>query len=128
MCMLQLGCIYITAGMGVITYTHTVVLRHAEILLYGYGDSPGIPNNNKLMEYCSLVKECPWAEHLTSLSKRGMGALLIISAFNHKRVPMSCSQLLDTLKATKSNVQRNHQQIPSQVLTTHNTLNGMSMV
>ena len=109
------------AGMGVTTCTHSVVLRHAEILLSGYGDSPGIPNNNKLLEYCSLMKERQWAEHHTNLPKRGVGALLSISAFNHERVPMSCSQLLDTLKATNSNVQQNHQRIPSQVLTTHNT-------
>ena len=35
----------------------SVVLRHAEILMSGYRDSPGIPNNNKLLEYCSLMKE-----------------------------------------------------------------------
>ena len=39
-----------------ITCTHSVVFGHAEILLSGYGDSPGIPNNNKLLEYCSLAK------------------------------------------------------------------------
>ena len=49
--------VHITAGIGVTTCTHSVVLRHAEILLSGYGDSPGIPNNNKLLEYCSLMKE-----------------------------------------------------------------------
>ena len=38
------------------TCTHSVVLRHAEILMSGYRDSPGIPNNNKLLEYCSLAK------------------------------------------------------------------------
>ena len=65
--------VHITARMGVTTCTHTVVLRHAEILLSGYGDSPGITNNNKLLEYCSLVKERPWPEHLTSLPKRGDG-------------------------------------------------------
>ena len=91
------------AGMGVATCTHSVVLRHAEILLYGYGDSPGIPNNNKLLEYCSLMKERPWPEHLTSLSKRGMGTLLSVSAFNHKRASMSCLQQLDILKATNNN-------------------------
>ena len=85
------------------TCTHSVVLRHAEILLSGYGDSPGIPNNNKLLEYRSLVKEHPWPEHLTSLPKRGAGALLSVSAFNHKRVSMSCLQQLDILKATNNN-------------------------
>ena len=106
---------HVMAGMGVTTCTHTVVLRHAEILLSGYGDSPGIPNNNKLLEYCSLMKECPWAEHRTYLPKRGVGALLSVSAFNHKRAPMSCLQLFNALKATNNNVQRNHQWIPSQV-------------
>ena len=110
------------------TCTHSVVLRHAEILLSGYGDSPGIPNNNKLLEYCSLMKERQWAEYRTNLPKRGAGALLNVSAFNYGRASMSCLQLHDTLKATNNNVQRNHQRIPSQVLTTHNTLNGMSMV
>ena len=38
--------------------------------------------------YCNLVKECTWAEHLTSLPKQGVGALLSVSAFNHERSPM----------------------------------------
>ena len=42
--------------------------------------------------YCSLAKESPWAEHLTSLPKRGVGALSIVSAFNHERVPMSVTR------------------------------------
>ena len=39
----------------------------------------------RLYTYFSLMKEYPWAEHLTSPSKRGVGALLSVSAFNHKR-------------------------------------------
>ena len=27
--------------------------------------------------YHSVAKECPWAEHLTSLSKKGVGALTV---------------------------------------------------
>ena len=50
------------------TCTHSVVLRHAEIVLSGYGDSPGIPNNNKLLEYCSLMKE--WSTVQISLVPR----------------------------------------------------------
>ena len=42
--------------------------------------------------YCSLAKEHLLAEHLTSLSKRGVGTLSSVSAFNHKRVLMSCFQ------------------------------------
>ena len=40
--------------------------------------------------YRNLVKERTWAEHLTSLPKQGVGALLSVSAFNHERAPMSC--------------------------------------
>ena len=42
--------------------------------------------------YHSLAKERPWTEHLTSLPKRGVGALSSVSTFKHKRVPMSCLQ------------------------------------
>ena len=42
--------------------------------------------------YHSLAKECPWAEHLSSPSKRGVGALLSVSASNHERASMSCLQ------------------------------------
>ena len=38
--------------------------------------------------YCSLAKECPSEEHLASLPKRGVGTLLCVSAFNHKRTSM----------------------------------------
>ena len=43
----------------------------------------------------SFAKKGPWAEHLTSLPKRGAGALLTVSTFNHKRVPTSCLQWLN---------------------------------
>ena len=33
------------------------------------------------------MKEQPWVEYLT---KKGVGALSNVSAFNHKRAPMSC--------------------------------------
>ena len=39
------------------------------------------------------MKECPWAEHLTSLPNRGVGAL---SSVPHLTLPMSC---LHALKA-----------------------------
>ena len=61
--------------------------------------------------YRSLPKERPWAEHLTSLPKRGVGALSTVSAFNHERAPTSCLQRLKALEAnnwTQNNVQRNH--------------------
>ena len=51
--------------------------------------------------YRSLPKKGPWAEHLTSLPKRGVGALSTVSAFNHERVPTSCLQLLKALEANK---------------------------
>ena len=49
--------------------------------------------------YHSLAKKGPWVEHLTSLPKRGVGALLTVSAFNHERVPTSCLQRLEALEA-----------------------------
>ena len=79
-------------------------------------------NNN----YHSLAKKGQWAEHLTNLPKRGVGALSTVSAFNHERPPTSCLQRLEALEAnnwTQNNVQRNHQQFWSRVLTAHNTLN-----
>ena len=45
--------------------------------------------------YRSLVKECPWAEHLISLPKWGVGTLLSVSAFNYERAPMSCLRALE---------------------------------
>ena len=62
--------------------------------------------------YRSLTKKRLWAEHLTSFSKRGVGALPSVSAFNHERAPMSCLRRLDVLKPnnwTNNNVQRNNQ-------------------
>ena len=32
--------------------------------------------NCALYMYCSLVKDRPWVEHLTSLSRRGVGSLV----------------------------------------------------
>ena len=76
--------------------------------------------------YHSLVKKGPWAEHLTSLPKRGVGTLSTVSAFNHERVPTSCLQWLEALEANnwmQNNVQRNHQGLRSWVLMAHNTWN-----
>ena len=78
--------------------------------------------------YRSLAKKGPWAQHLTSLPKSGVGALSTGSAFNHERVPTSCLQRLEALEAnnwTQNNVQRNHQWLRSRVLTAHNNRNGM---
>ena len=49
-------------------------------------------------------------------AKEGVGALLSFAAFNHERVPMSCLQRLNALKAhnwTNNNVRQNHQQLRS---------------
>ena len=45
--------------------------------------------------YDSLAKEHAWAEHHTSLQKRGLRTLLNVSVLNHKKVPMSCLKWLD---------------------------------
>ena len=45
------------------------------------------------------VNTTSWAEHLTSLPTRTVGALSSVSAFNHERVPMSCFQQLDAPEA-----------------------------
>ena len=76
--------------------------------------------------YHSLMKKGPWAEHLASLPKRGVGALSTVSAFNHERAPMSCLQRLKALEAnnwTQNNIQHNHQQLRSRVLMVRNTSN-----
>ena len=39
------------------------------------------------LHYRSLTKKGPWAEHLTSLPKRGLGAPLTVFVFNHERAP-----------------------------------------
>ena len=60
-------------------------------------------------------------------AKEGVGTLSTVSTFNHERAPTSCLQRLEALEAsnwTQNNVQRNHQQLRSRVLTAHNTLNG----
>ena len=65
--------------------------------------------------YHSLTKEHPWVEHLTSLSKRGVGALSSVAAFNHERAPMSC--LPDALKVsnwTNNDVHWSQQRLQSQ--------------
>ena len=36
----------------------------------------------------SRANEHPSADHLTNLPNKGVGALLSVSAFNHKRAPM----------------------------------------
>ena len=51
------------------------------------------------LKYRSLSKKGPWAEHLTSLPNRGVGALSTVSAFNHERALTSCLQQLEALKA-----------------------------
>ena len=78
-------------------------------------------------EYRSLAKKGPWVEHLTSLPKRGVGALSTVSAFNHEIAPTSRLHRLEALEAnnwTQINAQRNYQRLQSRVLTVHNTLNG----
>ena len=82
----------------------------------------------RLFMYHSLAKKCPWAEHLNSLSKRGVDTLLSVSTFNHERVPMSCLQRLDAHEANNwtnnNSVQRSHQRLLTQSLMVHNTLNS----
>ena len=48
--------------------------------------------------YRSLAKKGPWAEHLTSQPKKGVGALSTVSAFNHERASTSCLQRLEPSK------------------------------
>ena len=48
--------------------------------------------------YRSLTKKGPWAEHLTSLPKRWVGALSTVSAFNHKRASCHVYSDLKSLK------------------------------
>ena len=45
-------------------------------------------SNGGVFIYRSLEKDCPWVEHLTSLPKWGLSALLSVSTFNHERAPM----------------------------------------
>lgn len=71
-----------------------------------------IPRISSLFQYRSLAKECPWAEHLISLLKRGVGALSSVSTFNnYERVPMSCLQQIDALKENNWTVQHSCQQL-----------------
>ena len=68
-----------------------------------------------------VSQRCPWAEHLTSLPKTGVDTLLSVSAFNHKRAPMSCFQWFNALEQINT---WNHHWLQSWVLTAHNTLNS----
>ena len=78
--------------------------------------------------YCSFVKEHPWAEHLTSMPKRGVGALLNATTFNHEEASMYAyndSLPTNLLKyCTNNNVQWNHGPWKLTFLTAHNTVNG----
>ena len=81
----------------------------------------------EFVPYRSLPKECPWAKHLTSLPKKGVGTLSTVSDFNNKKAPTSCLQQIKALEVnnwTQNNIKRNHQRLQSQVLMAHNTLNG----
>ena len=85
------------------------------------------------MLYRSLAKECPWAEHLTSLPRKGVGALSSVSTFNHEGVPMSCLQQLKALEAnnsTNNNIQRNHQQLQNRnaLVAAAETTNKLSLL
>ena len=46
----------------------------------------------------SLAKQHAWAEHHTSLPKRGVCTLLNVSALNHKKALMSCLKRLDAFQ------------------------------
>ena len=47
----------------------------------------------------SLMKECPWAEHLASCERYvGMRALSSVAAFNYDKPSMPYLQRLNTLK------------------------------
>ena len=56
---------------------------------------------------------------LTALPKRGVGAVLSVSVFNHKRV--LCHVYSDSCPVTKNNIQWNHRWLQSRVLTAQNT-------
>ena len=71
--------------------------------------------------YRSLTKERPWAKHLTSLPKRGVGALSSVPHFATKERPcyvysnsMPSKQIIG-----KNNVQWSCQHLQSQVLMAH---------
>ena len=63
-------------------------------------------------------------EHLTSLSKRGVGALSSVAAFNHKRAPMSC--LPNALKVVGQTMMYTgaNSRFKVKGLMAHNTLSG----
>ena len=74
--------------------------------------------------YHCLVKERPCAEHLTSLSKSGLGALSSISTFNHEECLLQRLDALEVNNWTNSNVQQNHKQLCSPVLMVYNILSA----
>ena len=57
-----------------------------------------------IFQYSSLVKERPWAEHLTSLPKRVVGTLVSVSAFNHERAPMYAYYCLEKVDVQTNRV------------------------
>ena len=73
---------------------------------------------------CSLVKECPWAEHLTSLQKRGVGIFLMFPHLTMKECP--CHVYNDSMppKQIIRQIITCNQGLQSLVLTSHNTLNS----
>lgn len=80
------------------------------------------PPTSSLFKYRSLAKECPWAY---KSPKRGVSAFSSVPTFiNHKRVPISCLQQIDALKANNWTVQQSCQQFWSQVKAAHNTPNS----
>ena len=64
---------------------------------------------------------CSTCTHLTG-PNRGVGALLCVSTFKHKRAPMSCLHALEANNWINNNLQRNHQRLQSLVLMPHTTL------
>ena len=63
------------------------------------------------VQYCSLTKEYPWVEHLTSLPKRGVGTVSSVSAFNHSMTAhVVCLQQLNLLEAEQTIM---HIQVPA---------------
>ena len=50
-------------------------------------------------ECIKCFSTAPRVEHLTSRPRRGLGTFLSVSAFNHERASMSCSQQLNTFAA-----------------------------
>ena len=59
---------------------YTIQLEFSILWVWVYGYT--------YLYYCSLTKEHPWVEHLTSLPKRGVDPLLSVFTFNHERAPI----------------------------------------